>query len=292
MLRRFFWHLLTMGIMFADDDGGMSGGGGDDGGDGDGGEQGSEAGSRLPGGDEGSEQEGDFIIPDEHKEFAQKKNIKSQEDMWRQMSEQNKVIGKKNAVPDFANATPDEIEEYYARTRPENMEAYEIPEGFTDTDAKAFREAFFKRGIPPHVAKGLIGDLIANGEVREAEMRSEEGFIEGMKTIFGEAYEKPMKEASLFIRRHLNEQDRLFVDKKYKNEELFVMYRFAKDVQRAYGAEEGTGNLAPTGTMGKPTDQEINDALNKVMSMKSGTHTSEEKSKALKEYNDLLNRSR
>ena len=129
----------------------------------------------------------DFVLPDEYKEKPWAAKIKSTEDLYKQVDNLTALVGKKNAYP-AADATPEQLNEYYTGLRPESADKYDFGEGdFPSADI--FKEMLFKSNVSPHQAKPLAEAFKAYQANAIAEMTSEAGFKEVMTKQFGENYQ-------------------------------------------------------------------------------------------------------
>ena len=63
----------------------------------------------------------DFALPDEYKESKWAQKVKSQDDLFKLIENQDALIGKKTIKPiDYETATPEQITEYHKSLAPED----------------------------------------------------------------------------------------------------------------------------------------------------------------------------
>ena len=229
----------------------------------------------------------EFQVPEEYREKGWASKIKSEDDVYKQLDNLDSLAGKKTSVPDFATATDAEKEEYFSRTRPEDINSYEVPEKFTEADGKAYREAFSKRGILPAVAKDLLSDLVAHGEGISNTARSEEGFKEVMQGLFGEDYVEESKGASKLLQSHLSAENKV-VFENMDNKSVGLVYQVAKDFMREYGASERSAPLAGgEGGIAQITEADIVAKMVEIQNVGTGINGATKKAQLTKEYDSM-----
>lgn len=154
----------------------------------------------------------DFSIPDNYKEAKWAQNIKSSDDLWKQMNDAQGLIGKKS-IPSH-DSSDEEWADFYSKMRPESADKYEfsLPEGLEidndNEEVKAenefIREMFHKYGLSQKQAAGLYQDYTAfklgqNPSEEEIAAQKEEqdrDFEAKAKEAFGDKTKEVMKEAS------------------------------------------------------------------------------------------------
>jgi len=128
----------------------------DSGAGGEGGEAG--AGGAATGGEGGGEAA--FAIPEQYADRAWAGNVKSLDDLYSQHDNVQTMIGKKS-VPG-ADATDEQLQEYYGQLRPETFEGYDLqlPEGveaeINTDDQNKYKEFFHSIGLTPRQANDLF----------------------------------------------------------------------------------------------------------------------------------------
>jgi len=242
-------NFLLMGLVNLGNRGtvGAGGGGaGGSGGDGDGGAGGgandSGSGNGGAGGGAAAAGSGNFAVPEVYKEKGWAKKVKSLDDVYKQLDTLDSLAGKKTVVPDFDNATPDEVEAFFSQLRPKDK-AYKFPENSNKEVVEAISEAFYQAGAPKAMANKII-DAYTKIEKNIMEQRfSKDGLQKILKESFGKDGGDHAKIAGgviNFTKGMLNDQDQQFIDNHMPNDVLGVFYRFAHSVMTKYGVKEGT----------------------------------------------------
>lgn len=219
-------------------------------------------------------------IPESYKDKPWVSKIKSQEDLWKQIDNLQNMVGRKNVAPDFEKATPQEIENYLAQTRPESPDAYvfDASEGYVPSGLEPkFAEAFHKHGLHPHIGNALIKDLqsVFAGEAQAS--FSKDSFLDSMEESFGRGYEVKVNQTRQVLESNLSKTDREALQY-VPNEQLSIMYRLAANLQDAYGiSESGRGGEHKASAVA--TDPEtVKDSLRKeIAEIDKRPHSAEER---------------
>jgi len=253
-------------------------------------EQGTEAASvetesRIPA--EGSG-ENAFALPDDYKDRGWAKKVKSQEDVYKLVDNLDKLAGKKLDIPDFDNATDEQRKQFFDRLRPVKADDYALPDGVNEAVAPEIKKMLHDTGLSPYQAKKLVEQYMKFEQGVQAQKYSKEGFVEQMKASFGDQYEPVVKEATATLRAHLNDADKAQLEN-LSNDQLSIMYRFAKNMADAYGAKETGAQVGGGETKAGAVDVSARRAelLQKIQGLSSKPHSAQEKSLLLKEYNAL-----
>lgn len=176
-----------------------------------------DSGTRAPlAGEDGDSN--DFALPDEYKEASWADKVKTQDDLYKLIENQNALIGKKTIKPiDFETASDEEISAYHKSLAPEKgVEAYTWAEHSLPEITEPIAEIFVEAGINPHQQKMIasrfdeIVEKIA-GEKLEADT-SEEGYMAMMKESFGDNYEKSAGIVEAALKEHANNDDKKIFD--------------------------------------------------------------------------------
>ena len=200
-------------------------------------------GQQIPEGEGGDDAPTGFSVPEDYKEKPWASKVKTQEDLWKMADNLQVMVGRKTVVPDFETATPQELESYLAQTRPESPEAYKFDsaEDYQPSGLEGgFAEAFHKNGVHPAIGNQLIKDL--QGVLGEAakDLYDPDKFLGSMEEAFGNGYEMKTNQARQTIESNLNDTDKKALET-MSNEHLAVMYKFANNMNQAYGANESVG---------------------------------------------------
>lgn len=226
-----------------------------------------------------------FALPDEYKEKGWAKNIKSVDDLWKNYDNAQDLIGKKTIGGIDENSTPDQIQEYYAKTRPENAEAYTFPEDTSDDEKALYSKAFFDNGISKAQAEGIIKDHSDNVAKQKEVLFSADGFEKVMKESFGADTEAQPTTKAL-IDKHSNDVDKTILNT-LTNEQAGAMYRLTNNFSKAHGKQEGgaLNNEAGSQNLSETQVKDKQKAIRaKVAELETRPHDASEKTALL---NDL-----
>lgn len=177
-----------------------------------------DSGSRKPISDGGDEKTSDFTLPDEYKEKSWASKVKSQDDVYKLIENQEALIGKKVIQPiDYETATPEEIEAHHAKLAPENgAEGYVWAEHSMPELTKPMGDIFAKAGLNAYqqkvISEGfdtaieqIAGDKVANDT-------SEEGYLTIMKESFGDDYEASVAVTENALKEFASDDDKKVFD--------------------------------------------------------------------------------
>lgn len=230
----------------------------------------------------------DYKIPDAYKDKPWAAKVKSEDDLWKQLDNTQTLLGKKHVVPDFDKATPKEIEDFVAQTRPEKIDAYDFSGGQEDYTASdldpEFGKAFQKAGIHPKIGNELIKDLKGAIEANLDKAFEPEAFITEMKAALGS--EANINATRQFIEGNLSAEDKAVLDN-VPNAHLAVVYRLAAKLQKAYGATEtGLGGEHKTDASGKTVAETQSDLRKQIRELDKRPHDQSEKDALINRLND------
>lgn len=223
----------------------------------------------------------EFSIPDAYQDKGWAQNIKSTDDLWKNYSNAQDMIGKK--ALSLNDATPEQLTELYQTVRPESVEAYTFPEGMDEAESQLLGNLLFDNGISEVQGNKLIetfGEIVAG---KKEEMFSKEGMTEVLKESFGDNYDARSKDASKLLKSNLTEAD-VEVLETLPNQHLALLYRFADKMREQYGASE-SGAQAEGGTTGATVDVKGKRAeLNKqLQELTSKPHKAEDKAELMRQ---------
>ncbi len=253
--------------------GGAAGGSG---GDGDGGDAGKTGGE----GEDGKKVTPDFVLPDEFKDKPWAEKVKSQADLYKQVDNLSTLAGKKNAYPQ-ADATPEQLTEYYQGLRPESADKYDFGENHPQPEvAKQFGEMLFKANVSEHQSKQLIADYNAHEKAIIEEATSEEGFKEIMTKQFGEKYDGVVTRVSKSLEEYVSKESQDVLNA-MPNKYLGAMYEYGESLLKAYGANEGGDDLHNQKGGKKPAGVDIDtqraNIRQEIRDLEKGMHTVDQK---------------
>jgi hypothetical protein len=254
-----FWVFPLLGGLTFADDGGGSGDGGDDGDSGD-------DGDKKTNGDGPSKTKRvgdmDFKVPEEFKDEKWAQKIKSKDDVWRELSHAQKLIGRKGVIRPSDDAPKEEWDEFYnAQGRPENPEGYEFKthiEELKDVERNAeidnfTKNLFHRHGIPKQKAEQIVkeyeeGIYKFQKPVIEKIAKVETEFQKLSRQVLGENKAETMDKFKDIMREPLG--DSAFLAQKLEtmdNDALMTTIVFAKNLHDKYVGENKITN-SPDGS--------------------------------------------
>lgn len=195
-----------------------------------------------------------FALPEAYKAKGWAAKVKSQDDLFKLIDNQDKLIGQKSIVPDFDKASPEEIEAYVSKLRPADKSAYKFGDDANPEVSAAVADIMHKAGIPAALGNKVIDGYKALERTFMEKRLSKEGLEAEWKKSFGESYQEEAGKTTNFIKEHLTAEDRKLFDS-VPNEHLGLVYRLASVIKKAYGASEGKAGEAGVGSQ-KGTDVE------------------------------------
>jgi len=219
----------------------------------------------------------DFAIPDQYKEEGWVSKIKGTEDLWSQLSETQKLVGKKTVPFNYDDATPDQIEEHRSTTRPENKEAYDFfPEGANKESVDFVQGLFFDIGLPVPIGKEIAEKFDNQQKSILAKQFDKDSFVTQLTEAFGNGHEKVAGEAINLLKKNLSAEDSAKLDS-LPNDQLILMYKLADNIKKSYGVKESDAALGG-GAGGTGDKTEVRTSLRKqINELTRRPHTSQEK---------------
>ncbi len=221
-----------------------------------------------------------FVLPDEYKDKPWAAKVKSTEDLYKQIDNLTTLAGKKNAYP-AADATPEQLNEYYAGLRPESAEVYDFGKDHPNPEvAKQFGEMLFKSNISQHQAKQLITDYQAFEKATMEKATSADGFKEVMTKQFGEKYDATVATISKSLEQYASKEDQAVINA-MPNEYIGSVYKLMDSILKAHGATQGGADLhnekagVPSG--GVPIETQRSEIRSKITALENGPHTAKQK---------------
>lgn len=175
-----------------------------------------------------------FSVPDAYKESGWAANIKSVDDLWSQHANAQKLIGKKTIGIPTADSSENEIEEFYAKVRPESIDKYDFDlEGDTDY----FKDIFFKNGISSRQAKGIVDAYKESVRQATEGLYSADGFEKVMKTTLGDEYKGKIEKVNGFLKQ-FGSKSALAEIENLPNETLGLLYGLIDLTMDKYAVKE------------------------------------------------------
>lgn len=233
----------------------------------------------------------EFKVPDEYKDKPWAAKVKNESDLWKQLENLNVAVGKKVVAPDLETATPKQIEEYYAQTRPESKDAYVVPEGVAPEYREAVTEILHKHGISKKQGSDIIADYLAAEKSKDAVHFEQGAFEKQLETSFGADWKNTAGQTAAAIAKNLSPEDKALFDA-MPNEVLGVFYRLTNNLVAGYGIEDG--GHAATGPAGAATYNDLEGQagtlFKQIQDMSSRPHTAEEKQNLINQRDAIFQR--
>lgn len=175
-----------------------------------------------------------FKLPDVYKDKPWAKDIKTQDDLLKQID----TLAARQGVPDLAKATPEEREAYYATTRPKDISEYQFgDEGVADPMIKtAMGESLMKNGVSATQANAIIKDYQASEQALLKTMYSEEGMKEALSKAFGADWVKVKDGTTEALKGMMAPEDYNAVQA-LPNPYIALVYRTLGNVVKTYGVK-------------------------------------------------------
>lgn len=230
-----------------------------------------------------------FKVPDAYKEKPWASKIKSEDDLYKQLDNLDTAVGKKSIVPDFKNSTPEQIEEYLSKTRPENKDAYKFAEGaHVDPEfTGAIGDIMLKAGISEYQGNKVIEGYQALEKTKIEAAMSADGFKDTMKKSFGDQFDGVVTAVVAQHKAVLNKEDQTLMDT-LPNEYLGLVYRLTQNMAQKYGAKET--DIGANNPGGGVPGANLNDTRARlraeIAAFDTKPHTADEKQAKINELNN------
>lgn len=224
-----------------------------------------------------------FSVPEEYKDKGWAGKVKSLDDVYKQLDATDALVGKKTVgVPDFEKASPEEVEEYYSKTRPESKDNYSFAEGTPDADKEKFSNLFFENGISKHQADNIIKAYQAD----EAAQFTEEGALQEMEKALGSNYKEIYAKNNEISKKVFSEDVQGFVDK-LPNGAHAMWQKAMSQMAESYGAKESDINVNndPTPPVVN-IDAKRSEIRGKLNELSKRSHSLQEKQDLINQLND------
>lgn len=173
-----------------------------------------------------------FKLPDAYKDKPWAKDIKTQDDLLKQID----TLAARQGVPDLAKATPEEREAYYATTRPKDISEYQFgDEGVADPMIKtAMGESLMKNGVSATQANAIIKDYQASEQALLKTMYAPEGMEKALSAAFGADWKKVTGDTTDALKGLMTPDDYKSVHA-LPNPYIALVYRTLGNVVKTYG---------------------------------------------------------
>jgi hypothetical protein len=210
-----------------------------------------------------SEPSSDFAIPEAYAGKGWANNIKSTDDLWREVDTLQPLIGKKS-IPN-SESSEEEWENFYSQLRPESTDGYDIkfPEGADETqvnqeELSQYKDLFHKAGLTPQQAQLLFdGDLaIRNSSMQQSVEQQDAEFKEMTQGVFGDKVNEAIKVSNTLLQTLPSDQAAAI--QQLPNDQLVSVMTLLNNVHNKYSSEDVPmgGDQAPA-----KSPEEISKAL-------------------------------
>lgn len=185
---------------------------------------------------ESADQSETYKVPEQYKGKPWASKIKSDDDLWKALDGAQTLIGRKEIIAplDYSKATPAEIEEYHAKTRPADKTAYEFDPETPDFMKEGVGEILYKHGIPAAQANAFMKDYLAFENEKAGEHYGPDSFLTDMKEAFGNDHEKVTGQLFNVMKKNLSVKDQEVLEN-IPNQYLATFYRATHNLIKAYG---------------------------------------------------------
>lgn len=228
-----------------------------------------------------------YKIPDAHKDKPWAKNVKSEEDLYKELDGLSSLKGKKHIAPDFKASTPDEIEAYFATTRPADKTAYQFAEGADPAFSGSMADAMWEAGVSDYQFDKIKGayDKLEASTMEKA--TSADGFKEVMSQNFGEKYDALVVQGQKIFKENLTPEQQKILDV-MPNAYVAPLYQLVQkyeakieQMKKDYGVNEnGNAHLENKGGFQPPDIGKVRSELRgKIRDIEARPHTAADKQK-------------
>jgi hypothetical protein len=178
-------------------------------------------------------------------------------------------------VPDFEKSTPQQIQEYYAQTRPATKEAYKVGEDVPEADRAAVADMLYDTGITAFQGNQFIEKYKAYEAKQHEAMTSAEGFDSELEKSFGTSWKQVGGETAKFLKDNMTAEDNEIFNK-LPNSVLGLVYRTMNNIVEGYGIKHGETGAPAGGGQGpgapEDLDKQATDLFNQIQKLKQGPH--------------------
>lgn len=241
-----------------------------------------------------------YKIPDEYAKEPWASKIKSDQDLWKQLSNAQSLLGKKVLPPiNMAEAKPEDLDKHFEAYRPADKKEYDFGEGSVPEIDDVYSNMLFEAGVSAHQANTKIIPAFQKFQQDQLDAAtSAEGFKEVMKTSFGDQYDGVVSSVVEDHKKHMSAEDQQMMEA-IPNQYLGMVYRLtqAKNLAHAqeiaslkeeYGVTE-VGDAHVTAKTGKTNPVDINklrdNLRNQIEELENMPHTAEQKQDLINQLN-------
>ena len=221
----------------------------------------------------------EFAIPDSYKEAGWAKNIKSYDDLWKQHENAQKLIGRKTIGIPTSDSSEEEIEQFYAKVRPESLDGYDFDLA-EDTDF--FKDVFYKSGISARQAKALTDAYKESVRKSTESLYSENGFKEVMKNALGDEYSTKIEKVNAFLKQY-GKKSALDEIEQLPNETLGLLYGLINLTMDKYAVKElGSVSNGIEQKSAMNNEKDMAEYMQEMMALDKDPFVSKEKKDAIR----------
>jgi len=243
---------------------------------------------------QGGSPQTDLVIPDAYKERGWAGKVKSVEDAFKLIDNQDQLIGKKTVTAlDYTKATPEEIAEHHSKLAPKDASLYNFNASTDDKVASAVGDVFMKAGINEYQGKQvlqLLHPMIK--EIEKAQNQdavSEEGYAKLAQAAFGETFKTNLGKAEATLKQYAPDDDSKKVFDTMPNSQRIAVDKTVNKIVEGYEAriskilkehgiqESGAQGAGGLGKMAGNLDDQRRDIRSQIRGIESRPHTAAEK---------------
>ena len=236
-------------------------------------------------------QGGEFKVPDEYADRGWAKKVKSEDDLYKQLDELDKLAGKKQlGIDDFDATNSEHVSSVLDKMKPESVDAYEAPEYMDDATKDLATNALFEAGVPPEPANKALNQVAEQLKQQDVDNFSKEGLENVLKEQFGDKYEQRFGQLQKEVREVLDDKQVEAIEN-MPNQTIGLLFSSFDKIMQAHGARDGTspaGNNEGSGALTKEAAaSQITDVRKQLNELSSKPHTQEQRSQLISRLQEL-----
>jgi hypothetical protein len=229
-----------------------------------------------------------FKVPDAYKDKGWAKNIKTEDDFWKSLDNAQSAMGKKYLAPDLTTMSDKEKTAYFESVRPKDPSEYVMPEKASDFEKQTYAKVLHEAGISKAQGELLVSKFLEAAQGSAA--YSAEGLMNIAKESWGDKAEAKVGELGNLLKEHISENDWKMFENALPNDVAGMVLRIVDSFQKAYGANEGSGNASDTrGAV--DVSAEIKKVDSDLEALRHRPHSTKEKMDLLNKRSELMKRS-
>jgi len=256
-------------------------------------------------GQQQSTQTPDFVVPEAYRERGWAGKVKSVDDAFKLIDNQDQLIGKKVLTAiDYTKATPEEIAEHHAKLAPQDRSAYKFNKP-DDPVSIAVADVFMKAGINEHQGNQILSQLhpviMKMQEDQGAQATSEEGYIKLSQEAFGDKFKETLGRVEAVLKQNapddaskkvfddLPNDQRIAVDKTVNKIVEGYENRIAQILREHGITESGAQGEGGQGKVSSSVDDQRKDLRAQIRKIDARPHTASEKQALIDKLNSTYN---